>query len=227
MAAIPSAPTPSAANAHIAFAAVVFPPVPAVLWLHCKKSWRKTPPAWPDDAVTNIRGMEHFFDMQIELIQRFPTIKTKYFDAQGCSAEFFNRFPMSCNTVFWQFSVTFPTDESKSKVASPGLDPATFRVSTHYSTTAPELLCCNVLSFVSTLFTFVNTVFSFVSTVLSFVSNVLTFVSTVFPFVSTLFTFVSTVFFSLSVLCSSLLCFSSSVLCSPSSILCFSSSVMC
>jgi hypothetical protein len=64
---------------------------------------------------SSIRGMEHFFDMQIELIRRFPTMKTKYFNAQGYSAEFFYRFPMLRDEVFRQFSVNFPTNESKSK----------------------------------------------------------------------------------------------------------------
>jgi hypothetical protein len=140
--------------------------------------------------------------MQIELIRGFPMMKTKYFDVQGYSAEFFYRFPLSRDGVFRQFSVNFPTDESKSKVLSTGLDPASSRNTAHYSTTAPHKLYIVhiVISFVSTLFTFVNTVFFFVSTVLSFVSNVSTFVSTVFSFVSTLFTFVNTVFSSL-VLC--------------------------
>jgi hypothetical protein len=50
---------------------------------------------------SSIRGMEHFFDMQIELIRQFPTIKTKYLDAQQnfstvfrCHAtEFSDNFP--------------------------------------------------------------------------------------------------------------------------------------
>jgi len=67
---------------------------------------------------SSIRGMEHFFDMQIELTRRLPTMKTKYFDAQGCSAEFFYRFPLSPGGVFRRFSVNFPTDDSESKVAS-------------------------------------------------------------------------------------------------------------
>jgi hypothetical protein len=93
----------------------------------------------PDQMTqySSIRGMEHFFDMQIELIRRFQTMKTKYFDEQGYSAEFFYRFPLSRYGVFRQFFVNFPTDESKSKVASPGLDPATSSDTTHYSTTAP------------------------------------------------------------------------------------------
>ncbi len=51
---------------------------------------------------SSVRGMEHFFDMQIELIRRFPTINTKYFDVQR-----------NCSTVFrcqaTEFSDNFPS----------------------------------------------------------------------------------------------------------------------
>ncbi len=50
------------------------------LHIHCKKSWRKTPPAWPDVTDSLVRGTETFFYMKIELIRRVPTMKTKYFE---------------------------------------------------------------------------------------------------------------------------------------------------
>ncbi len=52
-------------------------------WLHCKKSWRKTPPGWPDVTNSLVRGTENFFYMQIELIRRVPTMTTEYFDISG------------------------------------------------------------------------------------------------------------------------------------------------
>ncbi len=64
------------------------------------------PPDWMTQ-YSSIRGMEHFSDMQIELIRRFPTIKTKYFDAQGYSAEFFYCFPLSRDGVYDNFPSTF------------------------------------------------------------------------------------------------------------------------
>jgi hypothetical protein len=85
---------------------------------------------------SSIREMEHFFDMQIDLIRRFATMKTKYFEAQG----------YSLSGIFLPFSVltrrSFPTNESKSQWRHQDFNlrpPCS--ITTHYSTTAPHLLC--------------------------------------------------------------------------------------
>jgi hypothetical protein len=145
---------------------------------------------------SSIRGMEHFFDMQIELIRRFATMKTKYFEAQGYSlfmhsAEFFYHFPFSRVGVFRQMNQNHSVVTRTPTYVLQYYNPLLY----HCATLTVFSAVRNVFRFVSTLFTFVNTVFLFISAVLSFVSNVLTFVSTVFSFVSTLFTFVNTVFF--------------------------------
>ncbi len=44
---------------------------------HCKKSWRKTPPDWPDVTDSLVRGTENFFNMKIKLIRRVPTSNGK------------------------------------------------------------------------------------------------------------------------------------------------------
>ncbi len=51
---------------------------------------------------SSIRGMEHFFDMQIELIWRFPTINTKYFDVQ-------RNYPTVFRCQATEFSDNFPS----------------------------------------------------------------------------------------------------------------------
>jgi hypothetical protein len=76
--------------------------------------------------------------MKIALIRRVPTKKTEYFEIIGVSR---------------QLSVNFPTNES-SKAAPAGLDPTTFRVTIHYSTTAPHSLY--VKFFDSTIFSFLG-----------------------------------------------------------------------
>jgi hypothetical protein len=48
--------------------------------MHCKKSWRKTPPAWPDVTDSLVSGTENFFYMKIKLIRPVPTTKTEYFE---------------------------------------------------------------------------------------------------------------------------------------------------
>ncbi len=65
-----------------------------------KKSWRKTPPAWPDVTDSLVRGTENFSNMKIELIRRISTTKTKFrnhpnFPTVFCSPaeEFSDNFP--------------------------------------------------------------------------------------------------------------------------------------
>ncbi len=103
---------------------------------HCKKSWRKTPPAWPDVTDSLVRGTENFFDMKIKVIRRVPTTKTEYFEIIGISRRFFVLTGRSFPTIFRQL----PTNESVPKAAPPGIDPTTFRVTIYYSTTAPHSL---------------------------------------------------------------------------------------
>jgi hypothetical protein len=118
---------------------------------HCKKSWWKTPPAWPDVTDSLVRGMENFFDMKIKLIWRAPTTKTEYFEIIGISQRFFVLTRRSFLTIFRQL----PTNESISKAAPPGFDPTTFRVTIYYSTTAPHSLYVNLCD--STLFPLLST----------------------------------------------------------------------
>ncbi len=72
--------------------------------LHWKKSWQKTPPAWPDVTDSLVRGTENFFDMKIELIRRVPTTKTEYFEIIGISRWFFVLPRRSFLTIFHQLS---------------------------------------------------------------------------------------------------------------------------
>ncbi len=71
---------------------------------HCKKSWRKTPPAWPDVTDSLVRGTENFFNMKIELTRWVPTTKTEYFEIIGISRWFFVLPQRSFPTIFRQLS---------------------------------------------------------------------------------------------------------------------------
>jgi hypothetical protein len=53
---------------------------------------------------SSIRGTEHFFDMQIELIRRVPTMKMKYFEAQWNFPTVFVLTRRSFPTIFRQLS---------------------------------------------------------------------------------------------------------------------------
>jgi hypothetical protein len=87
--------------------------------IHCKKSWRKTPPAWPDVTDSLVRGTENFFDMKIEFIRRVPTMKTEYFDISGILLQLIWRVLtmltdyFEINGIFLRFSIltgrSFPT----------------------------------------------------------------------------------------------------------------------
>ncbi len=133
--------------------------------LHWKKSWRKTLPARPDVTDSLVRGTENFFDMKIKLIRLVPTTKAEYFESIGISRRFFVLTRRSFPTIFRQL----PTNESISKVAPPGFDPTTFRVTIYYSTTAPHSLYVNLCD--STLFALLSTCLP--SSVLCFSSSVL------------------------------------------------------
>ncbi len=102
--------------------------------------------------------------MIIELIRRVPTRKTEYFEIIGIS----RRFLFSRKGVFRHFSVNFPTNES-SKAAPARLDPTSFRITIHYSTTAPHSLYVKLSD--STFFSFLSTCLP--SSVLCFPSSVL------------------------------------------------------
>jgi hypothetical protein len=100
----------------------------ATPFVHCKKSWRKTPPGWPDVTDSLVRGTEHFFNMQIKLIRRTPMMMTEYFEISGIflqiiwrvltmMTEYFEisgnflRFPVPMRKSFQQFSVNFPAEK--------------------------------------------------------------------------------------------------------------------
>ncbi len=137
--------------------------------------------------------------MKIELIRRVPTTKTEYFEIIGISRCFFVLPRRSFPTIFRQLS-----DEWIIKSSTSGLDPTYFRVTIHYSTTAPHSLYVKLCD---------STTFSFLSTCLP--SSVLCFPSSVPCLPSSVLRLPSPV-----------LCFSSSVLCSPSSVLWFYSPSM-
>ncbi len=132
--------------------------------IHCEKSWRKTPPAWPDVTDSLVRGTENFFDMKIELIRRVPTTKTEYFEIIGISRRFFVLPLRSFSTIFRQLS-----DEWIIKSSTSNLDPMSLRVTIHYSTTAPHSLYVKLCD--STNFSFLCTCLP--SSVLCFPSSVL------------------------------------------------------
>ncbi len=81
--------------------------------IHCKKSWRKAPPAWPDDAVLKYQGDGEFIDRQSEVFRRVTTMRIKYFDAHWPSVEFPDGFPVSWKGEFyrvkrqWNFPTVF------------------------------------------------------------------------------------------------------------------------
>jgi hypothetical protein len=188
-------------------------------FIHCKKSWWKTPPACPDVTDSLVRGTENFFDMKIKLIRRVSTTKMKYFEIIGISRWFFVLTQRSFPTVFRQLL----TNETISKAAPPGIDPTTFRVTIYYSTLSlcyflwqhTLFLAQYMFTFISTMLTFVSTVFSLVSTPFTYVNTVFFFFSIVLTFVSSVFSFVSTLFFFLSMVSNFVsTVFSSSVLCS-------------
>ncbi len=172
-----------------------------VFLMHCKKSWRKTPSAWPD--VSLVRGTENFFDMKIELIRRVPTIKTEYFDINGIFLQLIWRVLImltdyfEINGIFLRFSIltrrSFPTIFRQLSDVLIKINSSTSRARTYDLQGYNLLLChcatltcivldrCSLLhSFVSTMFstqfTFVNAAFFFVSTVLNLVRTVLNFV---------------------------------------------------
>ncbi len=97
------------------------------------------------------KGDGKLFRMKIELNRRVPTTKTEYFEIIGI---FPDGFLFSREGVFRQVSVNFLTNES-SKVASAGLDPTSFRVTIHYSTSAPHSLYVKLCD--STNFYFLST----------------------------------------------------------------------
>ncbi len=150
--------------------------------MQCKKSWRKTAPAWPDVTDSLVRGTKNFFDMKIELIRRVPTTKTEYLEIIGISRRFFVLPRRSFTTIFRQLS-----DEWIIKTSTNGTRSNILQVDNPLLYHCATLSICLWFPWLQSLFTFVSTVFSFVSTVLTFVSTVLTFVSTVLTFVSIVF----------------------------------------
>jgi hypothetical protein len=151
--------------------------------LHCKKSWRKTPPAWSDVKDSLVRGTENFFDMKIEVIRQVLTTKTEYFKIIGISRRFFVPTRRSFPTIFRQLSDQWINTKSSNRDSIP-------RTSGLQSTTLPLRplsLCDKQADSTQYFFTFVSTVFSFVSTVLPLVSTLLFFVSTLFTSVNTVF----------------------------------------
>jgi hypothetical protein len=136
------------------------------LYTHCKKSWRKTPPAWQDVTDSLVRGTENFFFMKIELIRPVQTMKTEYFEISGIFLRLiwrvltimmeyfkisgiFRRFLISREGVFRQFSVSFPTineNSSNTKARSFVLQGGK---AIYDSTTAPHSLCALINFFTS------------------------------------------------------------------------------
>ncbi len=122
---------------------------------HCKKSWRKTPPAWPDVTDSLVRGTENFFDMKIALIRRVSTKKTEYFEIIGISRRFFVLPRRSFPTIFRQLSDEWIIKSSTSGTRSHDLEG-------YY----PLLYHCATLSSYESLFFMWNSV-----TALSFPSS--------------------------------------------------------
>jgi hypothetical protein len=90
-------------------------------YVHWKKSWRKTPPAWPDVTDSLVRGTENFFDLKVELIRRVPTTKTEYFEIIGISRRFFVLPRRSFTTIFHQLSDEWIINSSSSGTRSHAL----------------------------------------------------------------------------------------------------------
>ncbi len=176
--------------------------------LHCKKSWRKTPPAWPDVTDSLVRGTENFFDMKIKLIRRVPTMKREYFEISEIFLQWIWRVEtmlteyFEINEIFLRFFVltwrSFPTifrqlSDEWIKIKSSTIMTRTSFLQDynlplyHCATTLTEVLCTfNSIFLVSTLFILVSTVLTSVNIVLFFVSTVLTFVNTVLKFLNNL-----------------------------------------
>ncbi len=76
---------------------------------HCKKSWRKTPPAWPDDAVLKYQGDVILFRHADQVNPTSSDDEDGIFRGHWHSAEFSDNFP----TTFRQLSVNFPTNENQ------------------------------------------------------------------------------------------------------------------
>jgi hypothetical protein len=94
------------------------------LWyctLHWKKSWRKTPPAWPDVTDSLVRGTENYFDLKVKLIRWVPTTKTEYFEIIGISRRFFVLPRRSFTTIFHQLSDEWIIKSSSSGTRSRAL----------------------------------------------------------------------------------------------------------
>ncbi len=73
-------PHPPDRNQSALLAVVLWGPPAAPPPYTVKKVDEKLQPAWPDVTDSLVRGMENFFDMEIELIRRVPTMKTEYLE---------------------------------------------------------------------------------------------------------------------------------------------------
>ncbi len=204
---------------------VFFYSIEKVLFAHCKKSWRKTSPAWPDDAVLKYQGDGTLFR---HADQDNPTSSYEedgIFRGHWHSAKFSDNFP----STFRPFSVDFPTifrqlsDKwIKSKLAKAGREPTSFMVTFFYSTTAPHLLSSHCMcSFINSLIPFF--LHCFPSSILCLSSSLLCFPLLALWLPSSVLCFPSSVLFSwrkwifysnifYSILPSSVLCFPSSIL---------------
>ncbi len=100
---------------------------------HCKKSWRKTSPAWPDDAVLKYQGDGTLFRHADQVNPTSSYEEDGIFQRHWHSGKFSDNF-LSTLTIFRQlsdhspstfrpFSVNFPTKESKSNWHQRGANP--------------------------------------------------------------------------------------------------------
>ena len=117
---------------------------------HCtaKKSWRKTPPAWPDDAVLKYQGDVTLFRHADQVNPTSSDNEDGIFRGHWHSAEFSDNFP----TTFRQFSVNFPTNENqKCHHRGSNLNPSGLLPPYHCAT--PTYLWNFMSSFVRSVFT--------------------------------------------------------------------------
>ncbi len=156
--------------------------------LHCKKSWRKTSPAWPDDAVLKYQGDGTLFRYADQVNPTSSYEEDGILRRHWHSAKFSDNFP----STFRPFSINFPTKESKSNWHQREANP---HPSWLHSYTIPLRhtnflsMWCVALSISLIAF---SLLLSFLSTLIIFVITVLSFASTVDPFVSTVLSFLST-----------------------------------
>ncbi len=122
--------------------------------LHCKKSWRKTPPAWPDDAVLKYQWDGTLF-WHADRVN--PTSSDDEDGIFRSAMELSYSFCSHAKEFSDNFPSAFRRMNQNPKQHHRRFEPMFLWVQIHYSTTAPHLLTIFIK------FTFLSTVFSFVS----------------------------------------------------------------